>query len=133
MRTGRRVERTAFTLVELMIIVVLLSILTALSIPRYVNARERAEEAAETKIVKAVQTAIEAHRAGQIMHGGGAAFPEKLDDAPTESAAGPTNPFFAHIMDIPLTSGWEKGSTIHTYVSPSGNEFVYRPETGKFE
>jgi type II secretory pathway pseudopilin PulG len=133
MRVEKAAHRKAFTLVELMIIVVLLSILTALSIPRYVNARERAEEAAEVKIVKSVRTAIEAYRAGQIMHGGGAVFPEKLDDAPTESDAGPTNPFFVHIMDIPLTSGWEKGSTIHTYVSPSGNEFVYRPETGQFQ
>jgi type II secretory pathway pseudopilin PulG len=120
-------------MVEVMIVVVLLSILAALVIPRFADAQDRASDAAETKIVKSVRTAIDAYRANQVMHNGGQVFPSKLDDAPPNSSAGPTNKFFEHVMDVPLTSRWSKGGDIHTYISPAGNEFTYTPETGKFE
>jgi len=122
----------AFTLVELMIVIVLLSILTALVIPRFRSYRDSAEEAAEQSIVKNVRAGIQTYYANHVSMGE-PTFPTTLDEAQPGSKASGNNPFFDKVVEVPLKRDWTKGGDINTYISTRGNTFTYDPNTGAFK
>ncbi|MHB8635895.1 MAG: prepilin-type N-terminal cleavage/methylation domain-containing protein [Fimbriimonadaceae bacterium] len=56
--TGKA-QRRAFTLVELLIVIIIIAVLAAIAIPRFVNSSERSKEAALHGDLKLVRDAIE--------------------------------------------------------------------------
>jgi prepilin-type N-terminal cleavage/methylation domain-containing protein len=79
-------NRKGFTLIELMIVVVIIGILAALAIPRFMTATTRAKQSEAKQILKQVYTMQHAYRQGSnpatygdngvnIAHGVGGNFP----------------------------------------------------------
>lgn len=58
-KNNSRTTRNAFTLVELLIVVVLIAILASIAVPEFINAGERAREAALRADLKLYRNAIE--------------------------------------------------------------------------
>jgi len=60
-----RLNRKAFTLVEIMIVVAIIALLAAIAIPNLLRARLNANEAASIGNLKTMSTALESYRAAQ--------------------------------------------------------------------
>ena len=64
-------NRKGFTLIELMIVVVIIGILAALAIPRFMTASTRAKQSEARQLLKQVYTMQHAYRQAQNVYGDG--------------------------------------------------------------
>ncbi|MEW6250903.1 MAG: type II secretion system protein [Planctomycetota bacterium] len=126
-----RQMRTAFTLVELVMVIVIIGLLAAVVIPRFGDMRSEAQNAAETGAVSAVQSGVKLAYMTELAKGNGA-YPSALDSA-TNGAASSTNPLFTSVIDGGVTDpNWEKtGANAYKY-KPTTHAYTYTPATGTF-
>jgi prepilin-type N-terminal cleavage/methylation domain-containing protein len=121
----------AFTLIELITVIVILGILGSVAVPMYLDHRADAYRAAEKCTVGAVRTAIFNQHTTNAMQGS-TAWATSLDSASAYSTASATTPFFSSSLSNPVTSGWRKGSTSNTYIGPTSTTYYYNSTTGRF-
>ena len=76
-----------FTLIELIMVTIILGILAAVAIPRYMTTVEKAEEAAEDAVINAIKAGLETYAVEQLMDSGRKTWPDNpwdaLDTKPT--------------------------------------------------
>ncbi len=72
--SGRNL-RSAFTLIELVVVIVVLGILSAIAIPKYFDYTAKAKEAACRGVLGAARSAIANFYANSIVNSGTAAYP----------------------------------------------------------
>tara|TARA_B100001996_G_C18611493_1_gene573910 strand:+ start:218 stop:643 length:426 start_codon:yes stop_codon:yes gene_type:complete len=76
-----------FTLIELIMVTIILGILAAVAIPRYMTTVTKAEEAAEDAVINAIKAGLETYAVEQLMDSGRRTWPdnpwEALDTKPT--------------------------------------------------
>jgi prepilin-type N-terminal cleavage/methylation domain-containing protein len=89
-----RLRPSAFSLVEIMIVVVIMGILAAVAIPRFVGASDDARTAATESTVGAVRASIASYRTGAVIAGEDP-FPSlaQLTDGTVVKSDLPANPF----------------------------------------
>jgi len=120
-----RFSSKGFTLIELVIVIVILGILAAVAIPRFVDLTTRANEAAEAGIVGGVRSGIYTSYA----EANPPAFPATLDGA---AAGACVNCFDGVLAQGGLTDdNWTKSGL--AYTGPTGTVYTYTPATGTFE
>ena len=73
----RQIKKSAFTLVEILVVVVLLGILAAIVIPQFTNASDDTTQAANDTSVHSLQALVELYR---VENG---AYPADIDDLET--------------------------------------------------
>jgi prepilin-type N-terminal cleavage/methylation domain-containing protein len=130
--SGQRFHRRrAFTLIELVTVLVVLALLATVAMPVYLDYRADARLASEKAVMGAVKTAIYNQRSYGLPRGT-EAWPARLDSAAAGTTASPSNPFFGNVLSMPLTDSWTKGRTEFDYVGPSGTTYRYQPSTGLF-
>lgn len=122
----------AFTLLELVAVLMILGLISGVAVPVYMNMSTRANQAAEAGAVGAVRSAITQARLNMAASGT-PGNPANLDVLAAGSFASSGAPFFSLVLAEPVTSGWSKGSDAFTYISPAGNTFIYDPTTGLFD
>jgi len=75
-----------FTLIELIMVTIILGILAAVAIPRYVGVVDKAEAAAEDAIISSVKAGLENYAVEQLLENGRKSWPthpfEALDQEP---------------------------------------------------
>ena len=125
-----------FTLIELVMVIVILGILSAVAVPQFGDLTEKATNAATLGVVGGVKSGIGLKYAVNLADGvpSSQAWPDSLDNAAAGSQSGPSNAFF----DLVLAQGgikdpnWSKGTPSSKYIAPNGSTYVYTSSTGEF-
>lgn len=128
-------QRSAFTLVEILIVVSILGILASIVIPRFSSATETAKYSSLKNTVKIVRSQITMY---QTQHGG--QWPnltgsdgwdlltEKTLEDQTVDAAGSLGPYLQKVPINPFT-----GSSLISADSSSPQDWLYDSTTGEFK
>jgi prepilin-type N-terminal cleavage/methylation domain-containing protein len=126
-------RKSGFTLIELITAMLIIGIVVGIAVPKFIDFREEALAAIEAQAIASIKIGINNYYIESIKSNREPVFPILLDNAPGDSVACDSNPFF----DVVLTQGgirdssWEKLTEI-TYQLPSSSIFKYNPETGEF-
>ena len=80
-------NQKGFTLIELIMVTIILGILAAVAIPRYMTTVDRAEAAAEDAVISSIRAGLETYAVEQLMDNGRRSWPdnpfEGLDTKPS--------------------------------------------------
>ena len=81
-------NQKGFTLIELIMVTIILGILAAVAIPRYMTTVEKAESAAEDAVVNSIKAGLETYAVEQLMDNGRRSWPTNPWDALETKPAG---------------------------------------------
>jgi prepilin-type N-terminal cleavage/methylation domain-containing protein len=81
-------NRKGFTLIELIMVTIILGILAAVAIPRYMTTVEKAEAAAEDAVIGSIRAGLETYATEQLMDNGRRSWPTNPWDALETKPAG---------------------------------------------
>ena len=81
-------SRNGFTLIELIIVMVILGIMAAVAVPRYLDSISNAEESAEDAVISAIRSGLKQYANNSLYSEGRAIFPVNPFDALAEKPAG---------------------------------------------
>ncbi len=84
-------SRNGFTLIELIIVMVILGIMAAVAVPRYLDSIANAEESAEDAVISAIRNGLKQHANNSLIDNGRASWPTDPFSALSEKPAGHTN------------------------------------------
>lgn len=119
-------NKKGFTLIELIMVIVVLGILAAVAIPRYIDLQADAQTAAERGVVGGVRAGIHTYFAENLD------WPGTLDGAGSGTSASKTNAFFDEVLSQGgITGDWTKNVS-GQYVGPAGGIYDYSSATGEF-
>lgn len=139
-------KRKAFTMIELIFVIVVLGILAAIAIPRFAATRDDAQIAKGRSDVSAIRSAIVSERQGRLLTGS-SAYISALDQGVANDTAGviifddnDNNATNGTLMQYGITTAagnghWMKtGTNAYTYqVMGDPVDFSYTQTTGKFD
>ena len=83
-------SRNGFTLIELIIVMVILGIMAAVAVPRYLDSISNAEEAAEDAVISAIRSGLNQYANNSLYESGRAEWPTNPFDALDTKPAGHT-------------------------------------------
>jgi len=81
-------NKKGFTLIELIMVTIILGILAAVAIPRYMSTVTKAEEAAEDAVVSAILTGLESYATEQLMANGRRSWPANPFEGVSDAVSG---------------------------------------------
>ena len=79
-----------FTLIELIIVMVILGIMAAIAVPRYLDSIENAEASAEDAVISAIRAGLKQYANNSLLENGQETWPENPFDALADKPAGYT-------------------------------------------
>ena len=77
-------NRNGFTLIELIMVMIILGVLAAVAIPRYLDTIENAEVASEDAVISNIRGALENHAIHKLLDSGRRIWPDNPFDALSE-------------------------------------------------
>ena len=129
----------AFTLIELVMVIVILGILAAVAIPNFFNLQNRAFDSAEQGIVGGVRAGISTLHANNVSNVPPIVpnYPATLDATPNGTVcnvSGATPCFATVLAQGGITDGaWTRVlPTIYSHVGSNTSCYQYTPGTGQF-
>lgn len=120
-------SRNGFTLIELIIVMVILGIMAAVAVPRYLDSISNAEESAEDAVISAIRSGLKAAANDSLYTNGRASWPTNPFDALSEKPAG----YSTDLTDADVDGEWtfSSGRITHQRADNSRFEWAYNPGT----
>ena len=120
-------SRNGFTLIELIIVMVILGIMAAVAVPRYLDSISNAEEAAEDAVISAIRSGLTQYANNSLYESGRAEWPTNPFDALAEKPAG----YSTDTDDANVDGEWtfSGGRITHQRADNSRFEWSYDPGT----
>ena len=84
-------SQNGFTLIELIIVMVILGILAAVAVPKYMDSITNAEASAEDAVISSIRAGLKQAANNSLITGGRATWPSNPFDALAEKPTGHTN------------------------------------------
>ena len=81
-------SRNGFTLIELIIVMVILGIMAAVAVPRYLDSISNAEKSAEDAVINSIRSGLAQYANNKLYEDGRATWPKNPFDALSEKPAG---------------------------------------------
>ena len=81
-------KKNGFTLIELIIVMVILGIMAAVAVPRYLDSISNAEESAENAVISSIKSGLKQYANNKLYSEGRAIWPTNPFDALSELPAG---------------------------------------------
>ena len=81
-------SRNGFTLIELIIVMVILGIMAAVAVPRYLDSIANAEESAENAVISSIRNGLKQYANNSLYESGRATWPDNPFDVLGETPAG---------------------------------------------
>ena len=116
--------KKAFTMVELVFVVVILGILTMVALPRLVGSKEDAEITRVKAEIAAIRSAIQTYRGANILAQKGSGYPEKLDKKTIEEITNGTK------LSKKYWSVNETGNQLTVTIAGNTTTFTYDKDKG---
>jgi prepilin-type N-terminal cleavage/methylation domain-containing protein len=120
-------SRNGFTLIELIIVMVILGIMAAVAVPRYLDSISNAEESAEDAVISAIRSGLKAAANDSLYTNGRASWPTNPFDALSEKPAG----YSTDLTDADVDGEWtfSNDRITHQRADNSRFEWAYNPGT----
>ena len=87
----KTISQKGFTLIELIIVMVILGIMAAVAVPRYLDSIANAEASAEDAVISSIQAGLKQYANNSLLTSGRATWPTNPFDALADKPAGHTN------------------------------------------
>lgn len=130
--------KKAFTLLEIVFVIVILGILAAVAVPKLSATRDDAEIAKARTVVASVRSGIALQKSARMLRGETTRFPPAIDNTDDKLfyiADGDRD----NILETPVYAtsgnrGWSGGGVSHTFKIPGfpNAVFTYNPNNGTF-
>ena len=120
-------SRNGFTLIELIIVMVILGIMAAVAVPRYLDSISNAEKSAEDAVINSIRSGLAQYANNSLYDSGRATWPANPFEALAEKPAGySTDP-----TDANEDGEWtfSSGRITHQRADNSRFEWAYNPGT----
>ena len=120
-------SRNGFTLIELIIVMVILGIMAAVAVPRYLDSISNAEKSAEDAVISAIRSGLKAAANDSLYTNGRASWPTNPFDALSEKPAG----YSTDLTDADVDGEWtfSNDRITHQRADNSRFEWAYNPGT----
>jgi len=120
-------KKNGFTLIELIIVMVILGIMAAVAVPRYLDSISNAEESAEDAMISSVRSGLAQYANNSLYESGRAEWPTNPFDALSEKPAG----YSTDVTDADTDGEWtfSSGRITHQRADNSRFEWSYEPGT----
>ena len=120
-------KKNGFTLIELIIVMVILGIMAAVAVPRYLDSISNAEESAEDAVISAIRSGLKAAANDSLYTNGRASWPTNPFDALSEKPTG----YSLDLNDANTDGEWtfSSGRITHQRADNSRYEWSYEPGT----
>lgn len=126
----------AFTLVELILVIVILGILSATVVPQFFDVQDEAKETVVNHAVGVIKNGITMYAAERIATTGLETYPLILDAVPDNTPCSAAHPCFTEILSQPVTDetwhkingnnyDWEYGAPIRHFHYDAGTGVFY--------
>ena len=120
-------RKNGFTLIELIIVMVILGIMAAVAVPRYLDSISNAEEAAEDAVISSIRAGLTQYANNSLYESGRAEWPTNPFDALAEKPVG----YSTDTDDANVDGEWtfSAGRITHQRADNSRFEWSYDPGT----
>jgi len=95
-------RKNGFTLIELIIVMVILGIMAAVAVPRYLDSISNAEESAENAVINSIRAGLKQYANNKLYSEGRAIWPNNPFDALSEKPAG----YSTDVTDADVDGEW---------------------------
>lgn len=125
-------NRSAFTLVEMVMVIVIIGLLAVVAMPKFADMQSEATSAAEQGTVAAVRSGIKIAHMSNLAKGTDT-YPDALGSGKNGSGS-EDNPLFDAVIDNGITdSKWEKLSKSKYKYAPTDTTYEYDNKAGTFK